>query len=382
MKNICLCILASSLSEKYLNRLKLIQANIIRSFDHKLYFHFLGEGSRPDFLNPEWKWHDFAKYPLRDRHIYSLIEEIANPIYDYIVFCDDDVAIDIDKFVSIANQYDETPAIFTCHPGINAGVTPMNEVEAIKLYAPEYIKNRNINEMWMGFTTSFINKKLCEKIFLNKSILNKMINISEFINQNAIKFICDVQIPILSWLLEAHVVQGLYNGATCWPAFGSSSLFMEDGNHFHIHHTTSSKFISTDTIINVLKKSPFKFYEDLISELFPIFKKGINIKEWEGQTFTIKYFWAPWSYFGVINDICYEQEDIDTKIVLKNNYSFYKNGFILHRTPTTSFMDQNMFDINFMWTYENYIIGIPIRKKEINFFNQFENSIILVGIKD
>lgn len=382
MKKVCVCILASSLHEKYLNRIKLIEANIIRSFNHKLHFHFLGEGARPNFLNPEWAWHDFSKYPIGDRHIYALIEKIANPTYDYIVFCDDDVAIDVDKFVKIARQYEDSPTVFTCHPGINAGLTPMNEIEAIKLYTPEYIKNRNINEMWMGFTTSIINKKLCEKIFDDQTILNKMIDISQFINHNAAKFICDVQICILAWLMEAHVVQGLYNGASCWPAFGSSSIFMEDGDHYHIHHTTSSRFVSIETLTNVLKKAPFKFYEDLISELFPIFQNGVNIQEWDNKTFTIKYFWAPWSYFGVINNICYEQEDIETKILLKDNYSKYKDGFILHRNPVTSFMDQNMFDINFMWTYENYIIGVPIRKKEINFFNQFENSVILVGIKD
>lgn len=371
------------MQEKYLNRLKLIQANIIRSFSHQLFFHFLGEGEKPNFLNPSWEWHDFSQYPVEHRHIYALINKIANPDYDYVIFCDDDVAIDIDKFVSLAIQYDETPSIFTCHPGINAGVTPMREIDAINLYASKYIKGRDIKNMWMGFTTSIINKKLCEKIFNDYEILNNLISISKHINENAIKFICDVQICILAWLLEAHFVQGLYNGATCWPAFGSSSLFMEDGNHFHIHHTTSSKFISIETLIKVLEKSPFRFYEDLITELFPIFSKGVNINEWKNINFSIKYFWAPWSYFGVINDICYEQRDIETSISLNsNNFSEYKDGFILRRNPINSFMDENMFDINFQWAYKNYIIGIPIRKKEINFFNQFENSIILVGIKD
>ena len=277
-------------TSKNIDRLKVLKAGAIRSCGkHKVVMNFMAEGSRPDFLPEEWNWINAEKYRLSDRHVHALIDGIANESFDYNIFCDDDVAIDIDRFVEMASSNSPDPCVWTTWPGERCN---KERGEIIKKHASKYLNNKNLSDMFMGFCTSVINKPLCMQVRKNPDLLQRLLSISQDISQHS--FIPDLQISILGFLAGAKHVNGQLNRGTCWPDFLNSTVFLKSGTQWHIHATGESPSVPCEKLIGTLLSGPFDSYKEMMPNLFAPMTSGLKAKEFVNQPFNLAWFWKPW----------------------------------------------------------------------------------------
>lgn len=315
--HVCFCILGTN---KNIDRLKLLTEGAIksRSGNHKITMNFVAEGSRPGFLPKEWNWIPADNIYVGDRHVYALKSGIANSSYDYVFFCDDDVMIDVDLFVSIAEKQKNVPHMWSSFPGHWCSE---REKRLINKYAKQYIKNRDLNSLYMGWCTSVVNKKFIEKVE-HDPVLDVLMSISNDLCQYGKHFIPDIQISILSWMMNFGHTSGESIGATQWPCILQSSLLNSHGKLWHVHDTLKSPLLTRDNLSNVLKKGPYNNVEKLITSLYPNISKGFKARDFTNKKINIGWFWRPWRRF------CYPVE-IKEPMFLKN-IVLKNDGSILH----------------------------------------------------
>jgi hypothetical protein len=350
-------------TSKNIDRLQVLCAGAIssRSKKHKIVMNFTAEGPRPDFLPKSWNWIPADHIKPGHRHVYALIKGIANDKYDYAIFCDDDVLIDIDLMVEKCDQYKDNPTVITAYPGggINAEFSKF-----IEQTAEEYIKGRNVqNTLWIGYCTSIANKKMLQLVRKDKNVLNKLMIISEEIHSQG-GFYPDVQLSILAWLLEGRVIAGSEVGCTCWGTFGASRLLYNNGKQFHSHHTTKNPLVSRESLIEALKKPRHGRLDKLFSTLHPFLNINVKLRDWMHRPVTIGTFWTPW-YVPADLDINAPKLITQFNMISKGktnqgsiSWSKTKNGFVIHNV-------RNLNDIKFQWHYKECAIGHMVRKNKI-----------------
>lgn len=280
-------------TSKNIDRLRVLCAGAIRSKKHQVTMNFMAEGDKPSFLPKNWNWIPSERYRASDRHLRALIDGVANESYDYNIFCDDDVIIDVDRFVEIANQQNG-PCVWTTHPGEYCKI---ETAQAIRKHARRYINNRQLSSMWCGYCTSVINRELCVDVRKNEDLLKCMLQISHDISRSS--FIPDLQISILAFLAGAQHVRGMTNRGTCWPDFVNSSLLIHSGTQWHIHATGESPTVPPDALICALKNAPLGNEKDLLKTIHPMIDEGVKAKHYIDKLFHLAWFWMPWK--GRIN---------------------------------------------------------------------------------
>ena len=288
-------------TSKNIDRLKVLTACAIRSNQHEVTMNFMAEGSRPDFLPKEWNWINAEKYRISDRHVHALIDGVANESFDYNIFCDDDVIIDIDRFVQMASSEEQTPCVWTTWPGERC--TP-DRSAIVSKYASEYLAGKNVSNMFMGFCTSVINKKLCASVRKDHDLMQALLQISQDISKYS--FIPDLQISILGFLAGAKHVNGHLNHGTCWPDFLNSTVLLKSGTQWHIHATGESPSVPCEKLIDTLLRAPFNSYKEMMPNLFAPMDSGLKAKEFVNQPFNLAWFWKPWRSridYPDVNDI-------------------------------------------------------------------------------
>lgn len=276
-------------TSKNIDRLRVLTACAIRSKQHEVTMNFMAEGEKPSFLPQDWNWIPSEKYRLSDRHVHALIDGVANESYDYNIFCDDDVIIDVDKFVDQANQEPGGPCVWTTWPG---NWCDPHLATIIKKHASKYVQGRQLSSMWMGFCTSVINRELCNIARKDHALLDSLLAISKELSANS--FIPDLQISILGFLANAKHINGNLNNGTCWPDFVNSSLLISSGIRWHIHATGESPTVPSDALIHALKNAPFGDAKDLLKTIHPTISSGVKAKNYLDMPFHLAWFWRPW----------------------------------------------------------------------------------------
>jgi len=276
-------------TSKNTNRLRVLTADAIRSHKHEITMNFMAEGERPDFLPKRWNWIKADQYRVSDRHVHALIDGVANESFDYNIFCDDDVIIDVDKFVEMAESQASGPCVWSTHPGENCNI---GVASIIQKHAGRYVRGRNISHAWLGYCTSVINRELCAIARRDREMLDCLLNISLEISK--FSFIPDLQISILGFLAGAGHSRGMMNMGTCWPDFVNSSLLVSGGTRWHIHATGESPSVPPESLMHALKKSPFANEKEMLLSIHPMISKGVKAKDFVGKHINIAWFWRPW----------------------------------------------------------------------------------------
>lgn len=345
-------------TSKNQERIKVLQAGAIKSKKHTVVMNFLAEGERPDSLPENWNWIPFDHFRLPDRHVHALIEGIASEIYDFNIFCDDDVMMDLDKFVDLALQTncDGQACVWTTWPGMK---TTPNISHIIRKHAGIFVNDKKIESLWMGFCTSVINKELCKEIKRKPEVLNCLLKISEDISKN--DFIPDLQISILGFLLGAKHVDGQHNNGTCWPGFLDSSVLSSHGRLWHIHATGESPLVPSESLINAIKKAPFSNLRDLAQEIYPSLSRGIKAKRYLNLAMSIEFFWRPWRSRCL--DIEVNGPKICQKFVMHNDGSVISDTGLFTKWESCDhgfyLIDRIGSKYDFTLTHESGLIGIP-----------------------
>jgi hypothetical protein len=345
-------------TSKNTNRLRVLTANAIRSHKHEITMNFMAEGERPDFLPKGWNWIKADQYRVSDRHVHALIDGVANESFDYNIFCDDDVIIDVDKFVEMAESQTKNPCVWSTHPGehCNHGVESI-----IKRHAEKYTRGRQISHAWLGFCTSVINRELCTIARRDKEMLDCLLKISRDISKGS--FIPDLQISILGFLAGAEHSRGMTNMGTCWPDFANSSLLVSGGLRWHIHATGESPMVPPDSLMSALKKAPFANEKEMLLSIHPMISRGVKAKDFVGKPFNLAWFWRSWR--SRIN--CIDPNDLISR------------KCIMHADGTLTSQDRG--DLAGKWDScdGGWKITSPGNMSTTEFFGMYDNK-IAVGV--
>lgn len=319
-------------TSKNIDRLRVLTACAIRSKQHEVTMNFMAEGEKPSFLPKDWNWIPSEKYRLSDRHVHALIDGVANESYDYNIFCDDDVIIDVDKFVDQANQEPGGPCVWTTWPGNRCDP---HLATIIKKHASKYVQGRQLSSMWMGFCTSVINRDLCNIARKDHALLDSLLAISKELSANS--FIPDLQISILGFLANAKHINGNLHNGTCWPDFANSSVLLKGGYKWHIHATGESPLVPPDRLISALKMCPFESLEELVANLFHPIRNSVKAKDFIDKPFDVLWFWRPWrcriNYLDlqdkVHENICMKSDGTMTGALSDGQWKVCAKGFVI-----------------------------------------------------
>lgn len=350
-------------TSKLTDRLKVLEAGAIHSNNHEVKINILAEGLRPDFIPASWNWIPLDHIHMAHRHIYAIKNGIACSKCDYNIFCDDDVIIDIDKFCDLAQNENAQPTIWTPHPGSNLEPRWQNKIrECFNAYSTD------LNQIWVGWTTSVVNNHFMSVCLSKPELLDSIMCVSEEIAKHA--FYADNQIPILSFFVKAKHVKGMESGATGWPSFLDSSVLLNTGRLWHIHHTGENPFFKSKALQDVLRKGRYDKKEKLVDDLFTSLNKGFKAKDLIGNTFDIGWFWCPWtgkhnphhSHLNIIENIKFTDGGKCELSVNRYNSNMnltwepYENGLQIHLS--------NMMKLEFKWRMDGNFVGYPTGKAD------------------
>lgn len=283
-------------TSKYEDRLKLVQARTIRSKSnqHDVCFYLMAEGDRPIFLDEKFNWINCDDLFISHRVIRGIeiaAEETDN--WDYVIFCDDDCVIDIDKFVEQAEQFRHQPTLWTTHPGMG----PTKEIHhSLNKHANKFMMGKNVENLFIGFCTTVYNKKLLELVKSNREAVEAIWKISYELFNN--KMYTDLQGSILGFLLGAKHIRGHDSHGTCWPAFLSSSLLCRTGNMWHVHGFRETKDgfnpkFKQECLLKMITNAPMQRF-DLLESWFSSFHRGFKAKNWCGIKLHMHRHMTPW----------------------------------------------------------------------------------------
>ena len=222
--------------------------------------------------------------------------------------------------------------------------------ESITKHASEFLKGKNINDLYMGFCTSVINRGVIDQVRKNSKIIKSAKNISTELWKNA--FVVDVQISIISFLCGAKHIMGASGKSSCWPAYMSSSLLNKNGKLWHIHGIGRSDLIDNENLTKAILNGPYK-KNDLPSIIYKKLNKKFNVGKFLNNNFISNWGWAPWANASlhITNNVAtklYSQNRRKGKILIMNgiefNWSAMSNGFTAYNKNYT---------IDFFWSNDN-----------------------------
>ena len=318
-----------------IDRIKLFLSGSIKSNHHNVKITFVGQGIKPDKICDNFDWIDRSNIPFSNRHIYSLEMAIKHDDVDYVIFCDNDVMMDIDYFIENEGKSKSShPTIWTSSPGMKSN--PLLD-EVMKKHAQSYLKNLDLDDLYMGFCTTVINKPLIEKIKNNIAVIDSVKKVSTKMWENL--FVVDVQISIISFLMGATHMQGGNCGSTCWPAYMASPVLNKKGKLWHIHGVGRSSLIDNDSLISNIRHGPFD-KQDLPPIIYKNMYKKFNVRDIINKKFISNWGWAAW-----VNNSAPMQNSKETYIKtlsrrngtlnilndIEYNWHASSNGFTAHR---------------------------------------------------
>jgi hypothetical protein len=277
-----------------IDRLKLFLSGSIKSNNHNFKITFIGEGPKPHIVHEDFEWIDCSRIPFSSRHIHGLQMAMNHDNIDYVIFCDNDVMIDIDYFIENEGKSKENePTIWTSSPGMGGDD---RLYESIIKNASKFIKDKDIKLIYMGFCTTVINRPLINKIKDDISIIESVKKISEEIWRNA--FVVDVQISILSFLIGSSHIQGHQCGSYCWPAYMASPVLNKKGKLWHIHGIGRNSFINNESLSYAIKNGPFD-KQKLPTMIYKNLYKKFNVGKIINNKFISNWGWAAWANASV-----------------------------------------------------------------------------------
>jgi hypothetical protein len=333
--------------------------------------NFIAQGERPSFIPREWNWIASDHIHPTNRHVHAMLSGIASTEYDFNVFCDDDVIIDIDAMVDKLSKSLE-PCLWTTWPG---GELPKHFQYDVAKNATKFTNGRSTSTINVGFCSAVINKQFLKKAH-DMEAIPVLMKISEDISKRG--FFPDLQLSILAWMIGERNVTGNFNHGTCWPCFLASSLLCETGSMWHIHATGESPLVPHSSLIKCLEKAPYVSLDNLVTDLYPSLKIGVKAKDYIGKIMDIGYFWRPWR--SRCNDIEVGGPYLANRVVINqegtvsqqdgavnfNKWEPCEYGFVLKDNM------QNRYE--FKWKHQLGVVGTP-PLKTIN-----ENGMIMIGM--
>jgi hypothetical protein len=287
-------------SNKYKDRLQILANGGIRCEEHDIKVRIIGEGCRPEIIPQNWEWIDWSNVRVADRHIRFIAKEGLDSDCDFHLFCDDDSATNIDHMVRHAlktNPIDEpcvwTPALGEfCH---------QHWFDALTKSVGSLMPKKSRNSLWIGYEAALINKKLA--YLMSKSeMADRVLSFSSYLNGTTTlsNTPCDIQISVLSWLLDANHVGSSRSMAHQHPHYLDYSGLTSDGLLWHIHGVGRQETTNKKNVANALKHGPFKSKEELVGALFPKLSFGIKAKNLSATKFSLGMFFATWIGGGII----------------------------------------------------------------------------------
>lgn len=285
-------------TRKYDERIEVCLSGAVRSHSgkHEVIYNAIAEGSKPSFFNPNWNWIESDNIKIAHRHLKGLEIAIDLPDIDFVIFCDDDVVIDIDNFIEQALPHQNIPSCWGTDLGMGCSPALHN---SLSVNAGKFLEGRDAcKEMHISFCTAIINRKYLDLVRENRDIILAVRKISEEFWDNCLS--PDVQICIMSYLLKANMMHGHSNNASCFPFVLSSSLMCNSGNNWHIHgfrpFSQDGYGLKKENAINAIKKGR-QDKEKLMTTLFPEIEYGFKAKDYIDTNLRQHIFWIPWSGF-------------------------------------------------------------------------------------
>ena len=358
-------------TSKNIERLRVLTAGAIRSSQHDVVMNFLAEGDRPEFLPREWNWIRSDHVNPTNRHVHAMISGIASPAYDFNIFCDDDVIIDIDEMVRKFAKNQE-PCLWTTWPGGNLSHQYQDDV---RNNAGKFLNGKSTSSISVGFCSAVVNRRMMQ-MALDQDALPVLMKISDAISKRG--FIPDLQLSILAWMLGVRNVTGNLNGGTCWPCFLASSVLCKTGSMWHIHATGESRLVPSKTLISCIENAPFVSAEELTTALYPSLTKGIKARDYTNRTLDIGYFWRPWR--SRCPDIEVGGPYYADKLTLHDSGSVHSssagNKFVKWESCESGFVlkDNLNEEYHFKWRHNLGVVGTP----PLHMLNN--NGMLLIGM--
>lgn len=358
-------------TSKNVDRLRVLTAGAIRSSQHEVVMNFVAEGDRPEFLPREWNWIRSDHVSPTNRHVHAMISGIASSAYDFNVFCDDDVIIDIDAMVSKFAKNQE-PCLWTTWPGGNLAQQYQDDV---RNNAGKFLNGKSTSSISVGFCSAVVNRRMMQ-MALEQDALPVLMRISDAISKRG--FFPDLQLSILAWMIGVRNITGNLNGGTCWPCFLASSVLCKTGSMWHVHATGESPLVPSETLIKCLSKSPYVSADDLTTDLYPSLTKGIKAKDYIGRTMDIGYFWRPWR--SRCNNIEVGGPYFSNRVIMNSDGTVSQQGgegeFRTWEPCEFGFMlkGRTQEGWTFKWKHTLGVVGIP----PLDIIN--ENGMLMIGM--
>jgi hypothetical protein len=347
-------------SAKNKDRLELVANGTIRSRSnsHTIYRNMIAEGERPSFLPPEYSWIPSEDVFINHRHLRGMEKALPMADIDLVIFCDDDVVIDIDTIAEITSSHINTPTIWTTDPGM---MGDKRITDSMQKHAPSLMSGKNPSSLFMGFCTSVVNKAFLQKLRENSAALEATWNVSKEVFGSG--FVMDCQISILGFLIGAKHITGQQNGGTCWATFCASPLLSKTGKMWHVHGFRESPDISQDGLMKLLSICPVD-NETIIPTLWKNLRTGVKAKEWANRPLVFHWMFRPWT--GRLMRYNIMIEGMKTKLITADG--FFDRGTIKweHNRPMfwqacdggLRVYDGTGWAVKFIWqSDENAIFG-------------------------
>jgi hypothetical protein len=233
-----LCVIASTVTEKYAKRLyNFINYYGFKNINNKenTKITFLVEGEpRPDFIPQECEWFNYPNLPISLRFIYYLINN-WNPA-SWTMQVDDDSSTDIDKTIELLNQFYDSDDSMILMGGRNTDleyglqhlVREMNEPN-ILFDNPNICIFRDVPYFVHAWEPSILSQKAVNKI-KNYRKLDLFLELS-------LKYrpvFTDQSIYLLSKLAKVPIVEAMFLCPYDRPA--EYSAINPNGRYSHIHY--------------------------------------------------------------------------------------------------------------------------------------------------
>lgn len=291
-KKVACIILGTS---KNIDRLHVLTAGAIKSTKHDVFMKFVSDGPRPDFIPQEWEWisadhvqvQNKSAHPTSRRHAWALEHGIASADYDYCIFCDDDVIIDVDKFCDLAKQEDGKPACWITTPGIDLCI--WGHVHDL---AAKHFPGFDLCHIFLAGCVAVVSREFIELSSSHKNIWHgKLQDWSDEVGTP------DIAICLLAGLLKVKTIKGSDwgdSGGTGRPSLICSSVLCKTGDRWFVHGTfRRTLHVNADSLQKSILKAPMNV-DDLISTLYYSLKRGFKAKNFVGKDLDLKMYWCPW----------------------------------------------------------------------------------------
>lgn len=232
------CVIASTKTEKYTERLK----NFINLYGYKNLNHkekvkicFLVEDElRPDFLPQEFEWYNYPNTPISLRFVFYLINHWNQS--SWVMQVDDDSSTDIDKTIEILNQFYDRDDSMILMGGRNTDMEYGLQLLIKEMQEPNILFNssnitafKDIPYFVHAWEPSILSNKAINKIrSYNK--LNMFMNL-------AIKYkpvFTDQSIYLLAKLAKVPIVEATFLCPYDRP--NEYSAIVDNGRYSHIHY--------------------------------------------------------------------------------------------------------------------------------------------------